>query len=129
MRKTTTLLASLSLFGTTAAGKDTAATQEMDGTIHKFNIIAESYSFTPDHIVMQAGVPVVLVVEKKGIIPHDLIIDDPASGLSIKKSLSGITEIRFTPMKKGEFEFYCGKDVPFVKSHREKGMHGILEVR
>ena len=124
------MLVPLLLFTTkTVAIDDIPTTLESDDRVQIFNILAESYSFTPNRIVVRVGLPVVLIIEKKGIIPHDLIIDDPASGLTIKKALSGTTKISFTPMKRGKFEFYCGKDLPFVKSHYEKGMHGILEVR
>jgi len=90
---------------------------------------AESYSYTPDRIVVRVGVPVVLNVKKKGIIPHDIIIDDPASGLDIKENLGSSTVIRFTPREKGEFPLYCGKSLLFFKSHSEKGMHGVLVVK
>ena len=97
--------------------------------IQRIEMVAESYSFMPRRIVVKAGVPVVLIIEKNGLIPHDFIIDDPDSGLSMRRKLGDSTIIRFTPMKRGTFEFYCGKDLPFFKSHKEKGMHGILEVR
>ena len=92
-------------------------------------MLAKSYSYTPEVITVKAGEPVVLKVKKKGIIPHDLVIDDPASGLNIHKKLSSRgVEIRFTPTNKGEFPIYCSKEPPFGKTHREKGMHGILRV-
>lgn len=92
---------------------------------------AKSYSFSPDRVIVQVGAAVELKIKKSGWIPHTFIIDDPASGLDIKEKLSSSkdTLIKFTPEQKGEFAFYCGKKLPFGKSHREKGMHGILEVR
>lgn len=93
-------------------------------------IESDSYSFTPDHIIVKAGAPVVFnVINHSGFVPHDLVIDDPASGLNIEQSLDDVTTIEFTPMKKGKFAFYCGKKLLFFESHREKGMHGILEVK
>lgn len=97
--------------------------------VQQIELVAESYRFVPDHIVVEAGEPVSLVIVKKGMTPHDFIIDDPASGLSIKERLSGTTEIRFTPERTGIFTFYCGKKLPFMASHRDKGMQGTLEVR
>lgn len=90
---------------------------------------ATSYSYTPSKIIVQAGVPVVLKITKHGWVPHDIILDDPASGLAIKEKLGKTSEIRFTPKNKGTFAFYCGKKLPFAKSHKEKGMHGVLVVR
>ncbi len=90
---------------------------------------ATSYAYSPSKIIVQAGIPVVLKISKDGWVPHDIIIDDPASGLSINEKLSKTKEIRFTPEKRGEFAFYCGKKLPFAKSHKDKGMHGVLIVR
>ncbi|MDH5190230.1 MAG: cupredoxin domain-containing protein [Gammaproteobacteria bacterium] len=98
--------------------------------IQVITIDSDSYSFTPDHVIVKAGVPVIFnVINLSGFVPHDLIIDDPESGLNIEQSLDDVTTIEFTPMKKGKFAFYCGKKLLFFESHREKGMHGILEVR
>ena len=92
---------------------------------------AKSYSFSPDRVIVQVGVAVELEIKKSGWTPHTFIIDDPASGLDIKEKLraSKYTVIKCTTERKGKFTFYCGKKLPFRKSHREKGMHGLLEVR
>ena len=37
-------------------------------------------------------------------------------------------DIRPTATKVGKYPFYCGKKLPFMAGHREKGMEGILEV-
>lgn len=93
-------------------------------------IESDSYSFTPAHIVVKAGTPVVFnIFNHSGFVPHDFIIDDPESGLNIEQKLDDVTTIEFTPMQKGKFAFYCGKKLLFFESHREKGMHGILEVK
>ncbi len=99
--------------------------------VQKIVMNAKSYSFSPGRVIVQVGVAVELKIKKSGWIPHTFIIDDPASGLDIKEKLSSSkdTLIKFTPEQKGEFAFYCGKKLPFGKSHREKGMHGLLEVR
>ncbi len=106
------------------------ATQNAEG-VQEVVMNAKSYSFAPDKVTVQVGVPVVLRIKKSGWTPHTFVIDDPASGLNIKAKLtsSKLAVIKFTPERKGEFVFYCGKKLPFTKSHREKGMHGILEVR
>ena len=39
------------------------------------------------------------------------------------------TIVRFTPTQRGLFTFYCDKKLIFFKSHREKGMEGLLDVR
>lgn len=118
MHKVIFLLSILSMYAAAASGEE----------VQRIEMVAESHRFIPDHISVQAGIPVTLVIEKKGVTPHDFIIEDPASGLSIKESLKGTTTLHFTPERPGTFVFYCGKKLPFFKSHREKGMHGILEV-
>jgi plastocyanin domain-containing protein len=114
---------------TVAAETPDAPPPPAEPAAQEITIDATSYSFTPDVIVVEAGRPVVLTFHKSGFTPHDFIIDDPASGLNIKQSLHSTSVVSFTPMNKGRFEFYCGKDLPFMKSHKEKGMHGVLEVR
>lgn len=36
--------------------------------------------------------------------------------------------VRFTPNAAGEYPYYCEKRLLFFKSHRDKGMEGVLEV-
>jgi plastocyanin len=79
---------------------------------------------------VEAGKPVELTLKFKSLLtPHNLTCEHPDGGLSIDKS-AGILSFRrtkrarFTPMKAGEYEFYCG-----VGSHMTKGMTGTLVVR
>lgn len=92
---------------------------------------AKSYSFSPARVIVQVGVPVELRITKSGMTPHNFTINDSASGLDIKQKLSSSkpTVIAFTPEKKGEFPFFCSVKLPFGKSHRDKGMQGVLTVR
>jgi plastocyanin len=76
-------------------------------------------------------VPVEISVKKEGgLVPHNITLNAPEAGIDFSESLS--TEpvtIKFTPTKAGKFTFFCDKKMPFSKSHREKGMEGIIEVR
>ena len=36
--------------------------------------------------------------------------------------------IKFTPTKVGKYSFWCTHKIPFSKSHRDRGMNGVLEV-
>jgi len=93
-------------------------------------ITAAEYSFTPNRISVKVNVPVELSVKKQaGLVPHNITISAPEAGINFSESLS--TEpvtIKFTPTKVGEYTFYCDKKLLFSKSHREKGMEGILIV-
>jgi len=104
-------------------------TVDADG-VQRAAIVLDSYSFTPSHLIVEVGKPVELTLTKEGFAPHDFVIDDPASGLSIKQAVGGDpVKVAFEPNRTGSFAFYCSKKVPFGKTHREKGMEGILEVR
>ena len=104
---------------------------DADG-VQRTTVTLDSYSYSPGHLVVEAGKAVELtLVSESTFAPHDLVIDDPASGLSVKVNVgSGDTaKASFTPEKAGRFAFYCSKKAPFGKSHREKGMEGVLEVK
>jgi len=105
------------------------ATIDEDG-VQRVEIVGGGYFYKPDHIVVKVHVPVELKVSKEGgIIPHDFVIDAPDAGVAVKESLSGEPKVvRFTPTKVGKYPFYCSKKPPFFKSHRDKGMEGVLEV-
>jgi plastocyanin domain-containing protein len=99
--------------------------------VQKVEILATSYSFAPKHIIVKVNVPVEISAKKEaGIVPHNITLNASEAGIDFSESLSAepIT-IKFTPAKAGTYTFYCNKKVPFSKSHREKGMEGILEVR
>ena len=93
---------------------------------------ADSYDFVPRHLVVRAGRPVELTFKSlTWLVPHNVIIDDPRSGLAIREAIPAgeSVTVRFTPMVPGTFAIYCDKKLPFFKSHRDKGMEGVLEVR
>jgi plastocyanin domain-containing protein len=101
-----------------------------DGT-QKVEIAASSYSFAPQHIIVRTNVPVELSAKKvSGIAPHNITLNAPDAGIDFSEDLgTEPTIIKFTPTKAGKYTFFCNKKLPFSKSHREKGMEGILEVR
>lgn len=90
-----------------------------------------SYTITPDRITVKAGQPVTLKVKNEAsLIPHNLIIKAPQAGVEVKVDVSaGKTgEVSFTPTQPGTYEMICDKKPPVGKSHKEKGMHGVLVV-
>jgi len=100
--------------------------------VQRAMVEADSYDFSPRHLVVRAGRPVELTFRSlTWLVPHNLVIDDPRSGLAIREEISAgeSVTVRFTPMVPGTFAIYCDKKLPFFKSHREKGMEGVLEVR
>lgn len=105
------------------------ASVDQDG-VQRVEIIGGDYFFTPNDIVLKVNVPVEFKIRKeKGFTPHDIIIKAPEAGMDITEGISTEPKIiKFTPTKTGTFPFYCGKKLPFSKSHRERGMEGIIEV-
>lgn len=107
------------------------ATLDADG-VQRLTMTMGSYFYRPRHVIVTAGKPVeIALTAEEGFVPHDIVIDDPASGIALEEAVrGGKTEVlRFTPEKPGTFAFYCSKKAPFSKSHRERGMEGVLEVR
>jgi heme/copper-type cytochrome/quinol oxidase subunit 2 len=99
--------------------------------IQRTTLILDSYSFTPNHLIVQAGKPVELTLRNvAGLTPHDLVLS-PKAGLTIRQDVKAGDEtvLRFTPTVPGQFEFHCSKKLMFFASHKDKGMVGTLEVR
>jgi plastocyanin domain-containing protein len=113
-----------------AEKKEFIAPIASDGIQH-VEIIGGSYFFDPNYIVVKVNVPIEMKIWKEsGIIPHDFVMKAPEAGMDIQVDLK--TEpavVRFTPTRVGKYLFYCSKKPPYLESHREKGMEGVLEVR
>ncbi len=102
-----------------------------DGVL-RAEIVVDSYSYKPDHLIVVAGKPVELRLKSVTIIvPHNFVIKAPEMGVEINQEVpAGKTiKVQFTPTKEGKTEIYCDKKLLFFKSHKEKGMVGTLEVR
>jgi heme/copper-type cytochrome/quinol oxidase subunit 2 len=92
----------------------------------------DSYSYSPNHLIVHAGKPVELTLTSETTItPHNFVLKEPAAGLTVEQDVGAgkSMTVRFTPAQPGTFVFYCDKKLLFFKSHREKGMEGRLEVR
>ena len=105
------------------------AKTDADG-VQRVRLVAGSYFFKPNHIVVKVNVPVELTASREsGITPHDLVVRAEEAGLAVKEDLgSDPKKITFTATKAGKYAIYCSKKLPFMAGHREKGMEGILEV-
>jgi plastocyanin len=105
------------------------ATIDSDGVQH-VSILGGDYFFRPSHVIVKVNVPVEFSVSlEKGIVPHTLVIQAPEAGIAVDESLSTEAKtIRFTPTVAGRYSYYCRNKLVFFKSHRERGMEGVLEV-
>jgi plastocyanin domain-containing protein len=114
-----------------AEKKELIAKIDPDG-VQRVEVLAGSYFFDPNYIVVKVNVPVEMkITMESGIIPHDIVLKAPEAGMDFKADLSSSTPqvVRFTPTKTGKFEFSCDKKLLFFESHKDKGMVGTLEVR
>jgi len=99
--------------------------------IQRLDVIVDSYSFEPNHIVVDVDKPVEITLKSvTSIIPHNFSIDYPDDGFSIDQNVSSGEDvtISFTPIKPGSYDFICDKKGIFGR-HVNKGMKGVLEVK
>lgn len=106
--------------------RELKVTPDADG-VQRVRVVAHSFWFEPNRIVVKAGVPVEFHVKNGGpFVPHNLTCDAPEAGIHLDEGLGMFWDgetARFTPTKPGEYPFYCDKD-----SHAKKGMKGTLVV-
>ena len=93
-------------------------------------MVGGSYFFEPSRIVVKVNMPVEIKITKEsGMTPHNIVVKAPEAGMDISVNIGSEPKtITFTPTKAGEYPFYCDKKLPFVKSHRERGMEGVIVV-
>lgn len=98
--------------------------------VQRATLILDSYSYAPAHLVVRVGRPVQLTLTSvTTLVPHNFILRD--GGLSLEQDVASGKSfvLHFTPTQTGSFPFYCDKQLLFFKSHRERGMEGLLDVR
>jgi plastocyanin len=89
------------------------------------------YRFTPDSITAKSGETLHLeLTNTDSLTPHNFTLKAEAAGLDVDIDVSaGETEVvDITPRASGTYRFYCDKKLPFMKSHRDRGMEGTLVV-
>ena len=122
------LVAGIAGSGQDSGEKRFVATVGQDG-VQRVEISGGAYYFDPNVIVVKVNVPVEFVVKKIGGLPHNIVLRAPDAGIDFKESLSKEPKsIKFTPTKTGKYPFWCGEKPPFGKSHKDRGMAGMLEV-
>ncbi len=123
------LLAGAALAEDKAAEKRFVATIDKDG-YQRVEMTAGEYYFDPSIVVVKVNVPVELTIKKTGgITPHDFVIKAPEADLDFTIDLSSDPKkISFMATKAGSYPFECSNQFLFFKSHKERGMHGVLEV-
>ncbi|MDF0666679.1 MAG: cupredoxin domain-containing protein [Nitrospira sp.] len=100
--------------------------------VQRATVILDSYSYSPNHLVVENGKPVELTLTSVTMItPHNFIMKDSAGSLLVEQDVgAGRTVVaRFVLTQPGLFPFFCDKRLWPIPSHRDKGMEGILEVK
>nr|WP_175012710.1 quinol oxidase [Burkholderia lata] len=102
---------------------------DADG-VQRVAIVGGSYFFRPNHVIVRAHAPVELTVSAEpGLVPHSFEIDAPQAGIAVHTELGTTPKtFRFTPTQPGRFAYYCTHRLLFFRSHRERGMEGVLDV-
>jgi heme/copper-type cytochrome/quinol oxidase subunit 2 len=100
--------------------------------VQRATVTLDSYSYAPNHLIVEAGKPVELTLTSITIVtPHNFIVHDQAGSFSVEQDVGAgkTVVIQFTPKQAGIFPIYCDKRLWPMPSHRDKGMEGKLEVR
>lgn len=100
--------------------------------VQRMEVIVDSYSFTPDHLIVKENIPVEWTLKSvTWLVPHNFVLKSPDAGLGIEQEIppGGTATVRFTPTRSGEFKVICTKRFLFFPSHEDLGMVGTLEVR
>lgn len=114
-----------------AMGKEKrmVATMDADG-VQRVEVIGGDYYFDPNYIIVKVNKPVELKVKKaEGYVPHNMIVKAPEAGIDFTIDLKKeILPVKFTPTKVGKYPIICDKSLLWFKTHRERGMEGMIEV-
>lgn len=89
------------------------------------------YRFMPEEIQLVAGQPARLgLINTDSVVPHNFTLEAADSTVIVEvEILAGETiEVELEPLSTGRYTFYCDKKMLFMKSHRDKGMQGSLNV-
>ena len=115
--------------GEQGEGKRYVATVDEDG-YQRVEMKAGSYYFDPSVVVVTVNVPVELTITKEpGMTQHNFVMGSPEADLDFEVDLSSEpTTVSFMATKTGTYPFECSHRFLFFKSHKDRGMHGILEV-
>lgn len=102
---------------------------DADGT-QRLTIVGGSYFFKPAHVHAKAGQPLELIVRmEEGIVPHRFVLEGSDGKPAADIELSAMPKTLRLDLPPGQYSFTCPNRLLMFKSHRERGMSGILEIR
>lgn len=125
------ILAMLAL-ETSAAEPYTPDNQVKEGAdgVQRVAIVGGSYFFQPDHVVTRAGRGLEISVRMEpGVIPHRFVLETingkPLADVPLDRKAKTLR----LDLPAGKYLFHCPNRLLLFKSHRERGMTGVLEVK
>lgn len=89
------------------------------------------YRFSPSEVQLVAGQPAVLkLINTDGMTPHNFTLQSAGDtdDIDVNVAAGDVVEVRLGPLAAGSYTFFCDKKLPFMKSHRARGMEGRLVV-
>lgn len=105
------------------------AALDADGT-QRVTIVGGSYFFKPDRVLAKAGRPLDLIVRmEEGIVPHRFVLEGPDGKPVADIELAATPKTLRVELPPGQYPFTCPNRLLMFKSHRERGMSGMLEIR
>ncbi|WP_246262359.1 cupredoxin domain-containing protein [Aromatoleum evansii] len=98
--------------------------------IQRVTIVGGSYFFRPARVTAKAGQPLDLTVSmEEGIVPHRFVLEDPGGKPVADIELAAAPKTLRLVLAPGDYPFTCPNRLLMFKSHRERGMSGMLEIR
>src|SRR5919202_52700 len=88
-----------------APGVAVAPAPRPAGGSQAVKIVASDLKFDQKEIKVAAGQPVELTLENKGVLEHDVTIQDPAFKVTAQGGQTA--KGSFTPAREGTYEFFC----------------------
>jgi len=108
-----------------------AVLQAAGSSAQTISVKLGDYRYRPDRLEVTAGTPVILqLTNTDRITPHNFTLKHEQAGFNLDIDIvAGKTQkVIFTPVRPGNYTFFCNKKLLFFKSHREHGMEGTLVI-
>lgn len=122
----------LVLTGAAQAASDappSPARLDADG-VQRVTLVGGSYFFRPERVSARAGQPLEITLQlEPGIVPHRFVLEGPDGKPLAEVAMGSEPKTLRLTLPAGDYPFFCPNRLLGFKSHRERGMAGVLEVR
>lgn len=122
----------LVLTGAAQAASDapsSPARLDADG-VQRVTLVGGSYFLRPERIAARAGQPLEITLQlEPGIVPHRFVLEGPDGKPLAEVAMGSEPKTLRLTLPAGDYPFFCPNRLLGFKSHRERGMAGVLEIR